>query len=66
MENKINIIVTRDDHIDQDYYDALYAAHRREVIHQAGKQVLQGLGNAARNIGKAAVYVMTPEPLRHN
>lgn len=64
-EKQIDIIVTRNGFIDDEHYDNIYAEKRRQALEQAGKQLVQSMCTAGRNIGRAALYVLTPEPLRH-
>jgi hypothetical protein len=65
MNENINIIVTRDDHIDEEYYDNLYIEQRRAAVRAAGHEAVVMSVNVAHKAARGLLYLLTPEPLRH-
>lgn len=55
--NPESIIVTRDGHLDDEYYDMVYQEKRREALEAVRKQLIQDLIGAPAKLGRAVVYL---------
>lgn len=53
------LIVTRNGYLDDEYYDAVYAAKRHAALHHAGQELVHAVLTTPAVIGKGIVYLLT-------
>lgn len=53
------LIVTRNGYLDDEYYDAIYAAKRREALQHAGHELVEAVLATPSIIGRGIVYLLS-------
>jgi hypothetical protein len=59
------LLVLRDGHIDDGYYETIYSEKRREALRTVAREAIHVAVRAPFVIGKGIVYLLTPEEFRH-
>lgn len=54
-----SLVVLRDGHIDDEYYDEIYQDRRRQALHAAGRNLVHLVARSPLEIGKGMIWLMT-------
>lgn len=53
------LIVTRDGHLDDDYYEMVYEQKRREALHAVGHELVNHVLNTPKLVGHGVLSIIT-------
>lgn len=53
------LLVTRDNHIDDEYYQNVYIERRKAALREAGRALVRDVVSGSMNVGKCVVWLFT-------